>query len=723
MDAKTMVPIAVIVSVVATAGAMYAIYSVDAGGATNQLRAEPQIAHVPKSFSGNFEGTHEIKKISSQGELEEIISASVMLDGYPYYGGDTEWTSGGPDEFSSIALDDALYLQSTRLEQSGAPTSSPDYSSTNVQIGDVDEPDYVKNDAKYVYIVLDKTLSIIDAYPAESAELVLKVALDIESKSIENMFLNGDRLVIFYDGQTDRDEIPEFGYEPRTYSVPATHALIVDVSDKKNPEILKDYAIDGYFRDARMIGDHAYFVTNTDVRYQDPAFPVILEDAVPVMTPEAYYFDTPDRLTAFNTITAIDIADGSIRSETYLMGYTGTFYVSEDHLYLAYLQDIVFDVLEDSPQDRFFGAVVPLLPKDLQEKIGEIRSRDGEAGWAEIANLLQDQYNRMDDEDRKDLFERIRDATEKYDSGIKEDAVRTIIHKISLDGQNTEYVARGIVPGMLLNQFSMDQDGDRFRIATTTETYTSRGSLEIANAVYVLDENMKAVGELENIAPDESIFSARFMGDRLYLVTFQQVDPFFVIDLSSDTPKILGELKIPGFSNYLHPYDEDHVIGIGRDTTNKDGWVRQLGIKIALFNVADVANPKVAADIVIGEDSTYSDALDDHKAFFFERGVLSIPVTGFVSSLDGVSGSAADDLWNGFYVFDLDEDGFDLKGKIAHSYLNQYEYIEIGGRTFYIGGVLYTLSEDRLKMNDFEDLGEINSVKLKGTGKFVEFVK
>ena len=96
-------------------------------------------------------------------------------------------------------------------------------------------------------------------------------------------------------------------------------------------------------------------------------------------------------------------------------------------------------------------------------------------------------------------------------------------------------------------------------------TLNTKGTIR-SNAVYVLDEQLEIVGELEEIAPDESIFSTRFMGDRLYMVTFQQIDPFFVIDLSSDTPKILGELKIPGFSNYLHPYDEEHVIGVGRDT-------------------------------------------------------------------------------------------------------------------------------------------------------------
>ncbi len=162
-------------------------------------------------------------------------------------------------------------------------------------------------------------------------------------------------------------------------------------------------------------------------------------------------------------------------------------------------------------------------------------------------------------------------------------------------------------------------------------------------------------------SPDESIFSARFIDDRFYLVTFQQIDPFFVIDLSTDTPRILGELKIPGFSNYLHPYGEEHIIGIGRGTKEVgNNRVQQLGIKIALFNVSDVSNPKVADDVIIGDSSTNSEALHNHKSFFLDkaRGVLSIPINGDSDSLDRMSGSkiiAPDyNRWIGFYVFDLD---------------------------------------------------------------------
>ena len=163
-------------------------------------------------------------------------------------------------------------LQENQVAESSESQGSDDYSTTNVQVENVDEPDYLKNDSKYVYIVSRNTLSIIDAYPAESASLILKIALDVEHQYIQNMFLNGDRLVIFYNGQSDEEIIPQYDFVPRRSYNPVTHALIVDVSDKENPTILKDYSIDGHFMDARMIGDYAYFVTNNHINHQYPRF-------------------------------------------------------------------------------------------------------------------------------------------------------------------------------------------------------------------------------------------------------------------------------------------------------------------------------------------------------------------------------------------------------------------------------------------------------------------
>ncbi|HUT07008.1 MAG TPA: beta-propeller domain-containing protein [Nitrosopumilaceae archaeon] len=738
MNSKIILPIAVILSIITTAGIMFAI-SFDSQPEVVGDPTPPQVVYVDRTVSDLFEGTQEIRKISSESELKDILAASNVFDGNFYddrvfrtdgFMGAVEETMAlerapSPEPMMAMDMDSAK-------AQSGS--SGVDYSTTNVQVENVDEPDYLKNDSKYVYIVSQNTLSIIDAYPAESAKLVLKIALDIESQYIQNMFLNGDRLVIFYNGQSQDEIIPQFDFIPRPSYNPVTHALIVDVSDKEKPEILKDYTIDGNFRDARMIGDYAYFVTNSNIDYQYPRLPIILERSEPLMIPDAFYFDNVERFTNFNTLTAIDVFGDTISSETFLMGYSGTIYVSEDNFYLTYQQNLPYGFYEDSNRDRFFDVVVPLLPTAIQGKIKAIQndsSLNSARQWSEISEVMQDSYNQMSKNQKENLFDKIREALSEYDRRIQEDSLKTIIHKISIDEDNLEYVAKGSVPGRLLNQFSMDEHDDRFRVATTVEYYSQYKGTIRSNAVYVLDENLKIVGGLDEIAPDESIFSARFMGDRLYLVTFQQIDPFFVIDLSSDTPKILGELKIPGFSNYLHPYDDDYVIGVGRDTKEiGSGRVNQLGVKIALFDVSDVSNPIVVDDFVIGDSSTHSEALNNHKAFFFDKkkDILSIPISSDAKSLDGISDTKmiAPDFnrWNGFYVFGLDpKDGINLKGTITHNE-NDSQYYGMGNsRTFYIEEVLYTASDLYLKMNFINNLEEINSIKLENTGKFIEYLE
>ncbi|MDH3203826.1 MAG: beta-propeller domain-containing protein, partial [Nitrosopumilus sp.] len=382
-------------------------------------------------------------------------------------------------------------------------------------------------------------------------------------------------------------------------------------------------------------------------------------------------------------------------------------------------------------RDRFFDVIIPLLPNDIQEKINVIQnnsSMSSSTKWIKISETMQESYNDMNKNDREELFAKIKEALNEYDTRIQEETRKTIIHKISIDKNKIEYEAKGSVPGKLLNQFSMDQSEDRFRVAATTEYYTQYQGIIRANAVYVLDEQLNIVGKLEQIAPNESIFSSRFIGDRLYLVTFQQIDPFFVIYLSTDNPKILGELKIPGFSNYLHPYDEEHIIGIGRDTKEiGESRVQQLGIKIALFNVKDVNNPKVTDEIIIGDRSTQSEALYNHKAFFFDktREIISIPISGDIESLDETPSKRIApeyNRWNGFYVLGLNNsEGFSIKGTVTHSDDNSRYYGMNNARIFYIDDVLYTASDEYLKMNFLNNLEEINSIKLENTGKFIDY--
>ncbi|MCK4757791.1 MAG: beta-propeller domain-containing protein [Thermoplasmata archaeon] len=281
----------------------------------------------------------------------------------------------------------------------------------------------------------------------------------------------------------------------------------------------------------------------------------------------------------------------------------------------------------------------------------------------------------------------------------------TVIHKLSLDGDTISYVTSGKVPGYLLNRYSMDEFGGYFRVATTTNWGSS-------NQVYVLDYDLEIVGSIEDIAPGERIYSARFVGEKAYLVTFRQVDPFFVIDLSDpEDPEILGELKIPGYSDYLHPYDENHIIGIGKDGRS---------VKVSLFDVTDVENPKELDTMMIGDWGSDSKALYDTHAFLFsrERNMLVMPmyVYGNYNSYYG------QDNWAGAYVFDISpENGITLKAEISHEvemeddvYMpyNYYNYFEQADRSFYIDDVLFTVSYQMLKATSLDDYDHIKTINL-----------
>ncbi len=306
----------------------------------------------------------------------------------------------------------------------------------------------------------------------------------------------------------------------------------------------------------------------------------------------------------------------------------------------------------------------------------------------------------------------------------------TKIFKINVDEESITYVAEGVVPGRVLNQFSMDEHNGHFRIATTNGQISRSGS-STSNNVYVLNASLGVVGSLEGLAPGEDIYSARFMGRRCYLVTFKKVDPLFVIDLADpEDPTVLGKLKIPGYSDYLHPYDENTLIGVGKETEEAEegdfAWYQ--GVKISLFDVSDVSDPKELAKIEIGDRGTDSPALRDHKAFLFSRdkNLLVIPVleaeidAGDYSS-EVPPNAYGEYVYQGAYVFHVSrEQGIDLRGRVTHiddpqAFLKSGYWFDSElsvERSLYIDDVLYTISGGMIKMNDLTDLSEVGRVEL-----------
>jgi inhibitor of cysteine peptidase len=316
------------------------------------------------------------------------------------------------------------------------------------------------------------------------------------------------------------------------------------------------------------------------------------------------------------------------------------------------------------------------------------------------------------------------------------ETMKTVIQRIKIDGQDITFEASGEVPGYVLNQFSMDEHNSYFRIATTVYNYNMRtfaaddaAEETTRNNVYVLDTNLNIVGKLEDLAPGEQIYSARFMGNRCYVVTFRNIDPLFVIDLSNPTaPTVLGQLKVTGYSGYLQPYDENHLIGIGKETSYdaKEDFAWYQGIKISLFDVSDVSNPIEVAKFEIGDRGSDSPVLWDHKALLFdrERNLLVIPVTEAKIDPSQYDGTVPDwaygePVWQGAYVFTISPDSLVVRNRITH--MEDSEILKMGyyygydyqvQRSLYIDNVLYTVSSVKVKMNNLDTLEEINTVKL-----------
>jgi uncharacterized secreted protein with C-terminal beta-propeller domain len=276
-----------------------------------------------------------------------------------------------------------------------------------------------------------------------------------------------------------------------------------------------------------------------------------------------------------------------------------------------------------------------------------------------------------------------------------ESADRTTIYRIRIRANNMTAEAKGHVLGRELNQFSMDEFNGYFRIATASWVDgTPRSNL------FVLDMNLTTVGKLLDIEVGETLDSARFMANRCYLSTSVVMrDPFFVIDVTNASkPEILGYLKIPGFTRYLHPYDENHIIGVGRDEDSK--------VRILLFNVTQVHTPEQISEYTLEGSWSDTEVMADHRAFLFAYGknLLALPAT--IYSYDHKTEQ-------GLFVFNITlDEGIVLRGEITHQEVgaDHWDYSYYVRRALYIENVLYTLSAQKMKMNALATLNKIGEI-------------
>ena len=648
--------------------------------------------------------TDELKRFSSYNDLENFLKTSSESSAYGTFGSPLVATRQSATVMETTT-------DSGKAESAAAPSAGgAEYSETNIQVEGVDEADIVKNDGKYIYTVSGNKVVIIDAYPAENADILSEIEPEGYPQEI---FVDGDRLIIFgnRDYYSSSVSIPEIGIVPRYSS--GTFIDVYDISDRTNPILKRNVTVDGNYYDSRMIGDYVYAITSQSVYYGNGPVPMptIRSGSAEktVAATDIYYFDYPDYSYSFTNIVSVNTQNDAeeVSSKTFLLGYTQNMYVSPNSIYIVYTKRLS----EVEYYDRIIDqAVLPNVPISVQTEINQIRNSDKEdyKKMQEIGNVLQEYVQSLGPEQGANVMKKIENDVQQVYQDISKEIEKTVIHRILISNGNIEYLASGEVPGYTLNQFSMDEYNGNFRIATTTGNWRA----ESLNHVYVLDASLNIVGKLEDLAHGERIYSVRFMGDKAYLVTFRQIDPLFVIDLSNPTnPQVLGYLKITGVSDYLHPYDETHIIGVGMDATEQG---RTTGMKLSIFDVSDVSNPIEISKYVIGERGTYSEALNDHKAFLFDKdkNLLVIPVRVYEDNYKST--------FQGAYVFNVDlENGFVLKGTVTHANESAmkedewyYDWNSEVRRSLYIDNVLYTVSNSMVKANSLTDLTEISKVEL-----------
>lgn len=423
--------------------------------------------------------------------------------------------------------------------------------------------------------------------------------------------------------------------------------LVYDISDKNNISLLRDIELEGNYLSSRLIDNNFYLVANKRVYRGN-------EEIRP------YYKDSIDKKKSF-------------------INYEDIRYFPES-IYNNYLITVGLD-LNDLDSSKV----------DVNAYLGS-----GNNMYVSTENMYisQDKYKYN-----------IYNMKEHLDT----ESISSIF-KFNLRNGKIIYSNNGEVPGRILNQFSMDEHKGNFRIATTKRN--SWRDSESTNNVYVLDENLKIVGKTKDLAPGERIYSVRFMGDKVYVVTFRQVDPFYVIDLANPkSPEVLGYLKIPGYSSYLHPYDENHIIGIGMDTIDKEGRVINGGVKISMFDVTDYNNPVELNKIIIGEQGSHTDILHNHKSLLFSknRNILAFPI--YASSYD--KGTYKHNFeTQGAFVFKIDENyKLKLRGDISHLDKNN-NYNDYIRRILFIDNNLYTISDNKIKISDFDTLEDIKDLNL-----------
>ena len=601
------------------------------------------------------------------------------------------WDGWGWGELAGGATDSQAAPNATgggTATKSAAPAA---HTTTNNQVAGVNEPDFVKNDGTRIFVLSGQRLYATKSWPP--SEMQLAGELELEGRPTQ-MFLDADknRVVVLSTVSTLPTDVPTSSakcggagcggaydyYGGRS----ATKITVVDVSQLTAPKITNELYVPGSYVNARRVGS---------------AVRVVLRD----------YLRRPQGVVTYPNVdfnydyrAPQDERDAAY--ETALLAVLPGLKAKNEELIRAQSLD---DWLPDAVRKTADGSLVNLAYDCSQFHHS---NASVELGLATVTTLDLDQPDKLT---RTSVIGQVGEIYASAESLYltnhhwwwrwnPDHRQHTYVHKFDIsDPSHTSYVASGAFEGHILDQFALDEHNGYLRAAVTLEYPVAelrddlrlRWRTERTNRVTVLAEEagqLNVVGNTPNVAKGERIYSARFVGDKGYVVTFRQVDPLFTIDLANPrAPRIAGELKVPGFSTYIHPLDDNHLLTIGTHIPepdangNQPSW-QERHLKLTIFDVSDFANPKEKFTEKVGTFSGSSEALYEHKAFnyFPERGLLAIPFTDYMHSS---TGSYWDQFVSEVRVFDVSANkGISHRGSLSVTDVYR-EYGDYGWTWYY----------------------------------------
>ena len=706
MKKKGFAIIAVLIVVV-----MLAIILIPKNGINiKSISSESELYKIANSYSS-----------SSRNELLEVLLLVPIIPfaGLYLFNYATSISASSAMSVDSVSMgvyDSAESIDYSSSRKEATTTEPRDYSETNVQVENVDEADITKTDGYYIYSISNSDVVITDVNDLNN----IKIASRIYSQDYENpvdLIVYKDKLVVINDAPRISNSD---GYYWYNYSNISTQVRIYDIKDRTNPKILKSFAFDDRYYTSRCIDNRLYIISSGRLKYNSTDKKVY----------HSYYEDNQTKDIALKDIKFID---GNKSRYESILGFCDLDNVTNDIEVTDYLFDISNAYVSEKAiyiLDDYYAYYDDI---DVGSVLKAIFSWKGVFGLADLS------------------------------SSSRGNKTRIIKFDINKDG-TLSYAASNDFEGKTINQYSLDEKDSHLRVAVNL-------GWNAGAKILTFDEKLKKLGETDTFGKNEQLYTSRFIGDKVYVVTYRNTDPLFVIDLSDDKhPKILGELKIPGYSTYLHPYDDNHIIGIGMETqevVNRDSFGRvtststyTVGMKMALFDVSDVKNPKEISKIVIGDSRTSSAVLSNPKALLFskERNLIAIPANRYSkdiqatvsdyysSSISNYTNYLKDYVAEGYLVYDISlEDGFKLRGSIEHpdsnrrvssiivndgkAEVNYGGYSSSNSKTFdyydyyyykpavlirglYINDNLYTVSQKAVYVNNLKTLECIDAISL-----------